>query len=296
VQKYLEHDVHADISDKCEIYVLRCRIIVPLAREECFAISSSPHVEKSRSEPGEDKSMTAGVGEALVGKIAERALPKGLDLLRSWWSGKRLLLLGPSGAGKTSFWKFLESDYLRPAGDVRRTLTEKAGRNVALSIGDERRGRIQLWHPRDVPGHMGAEKHIEYVERYKPNCIVIVLDATRFDLRPGEGVSSIVWLEQFCNALETTLKYNRKVASKLERVIILINKWDQIPDKDKLEVQNRFEQRVRKVVEASLKAGPYKPGDVIIERCALVRGDNEEKTESNKTLANNALVRLAAAF
>jgi hypothetical protein len=243
--------------------------------------------------------MPTGVEEgASIGlEVAERLLPKGIEWARAWWSGKRVLILGPARSGKTSFFKYLESDLLLPQADSKITSEVKEGKNITLVLGQKRRIKIRIWKPRDVPGQSAPDKQVLYVERYKPQCIVVILNATMFFLERGrEAETSLEWLRMFCHELNLKLVQRDRLAARLQSLSVVMNKWDKIQfasDAEDKQLRGEFEQKVREILDEQLDNSFYRKGgpsviDVI--PCALVRSPYEG------SLADEAVSRVASSL
>jgi len=238
-----------------------------------------------------------GLEEALIGQVAERVIPSGINYVKAWWSGKRMLILGPARSGKTSFINYLESDILFPERRSKITTKVKKRKTFVFSLGDKRKVRIPIWKPRDVPGQVSPKEHVSYVERYKPDCLVIVLDATKFFLDPGhEAESSLEWLKEFCQYLDSLLIEDPGLARNINSMVVVMNKWDKIPSKDdKDEEANKeaFTVYVREVLDQFLANEFYrKEGSNVIQiiPCALV------ESKYKKALADYAVNSVASSL
>lgn len=235
----------------------------------------------------EDSMLTgleAKAAEKTTEIIIERLAPKITGYGKMLWSGKKFLILGPPRSGKTSFINFLEYDLFQPEKITSITFNVATGDDRVLKLGGNRSLTLRVRKPRDVPGQMPLQQ-IQYVEEYKPHCIVVVLDATKFWGVPASE-SSLQWLEEFCRHLDILLKKNKKVARKLKSMVVVMNKWDKITAKDKEDDKtNRalFESYVRDILDKSLNNEfYYKGGANVIDvmPCALVKsllGDGPAK-------------------
>jgi hypothetical protein len=243
--------------------------------------------------------MPTGAEELLGKEVAERLIPKGVELLQSWWSGRRLLILGPARAGKTSFLKYLESDILFPERPTKITAKVEKGDSFIFSLGEKRKTKVRIWKPRDVPGQVAPEEHVLYVERYKPDCIVIVLDATKFFLDPPDPSNcSLEWLREFCRQFNSVLIRNKKLARHLRSMTVIMNKWDKIPCSGRnstadIDTRKRFESSVRAILDECLNNEFYSKGKgTVIEvvSCSLVKSDYQ------KALADGAVNTVASSL
>gem|GEM_PF-5488367 len=208
-----------------------------------------------------------------------------------------MLILGPARSGKTSFINYLESDILFPERRSTITTKVKKRKTFVFSLGEKRKVRIPIWKPRDVPGQVSPKEHVSYVERYEPDCIVIVLDATKFFLDPGhKAESSLEWLKEFCQYLNSLLIRDPGLAKNIDSMVVVMNKWDKIPsknDKDDEVNKEAFALYVRDVLDQYLNNEFYrKDGSNVVHiiPCALV------ESKYQKALADYAVNSVASSL
>jgi GTPase SAR1 family protein len=244
-----------------------------------------------------EDSMPTGVEEAVLGTVAERLIPSGISWVKAWWSGKRMLILGPARSGKTSFINYLESDILFTERKSKITTRVTKRKSFVFALGEKRKVKIPIWKPRDVPGQVSPEKHVSYIERYEPDCIVVVLDATKFFLDPGrEAESSLEWFKEFCQHLNSLLLRDPGLARSIDSMVVVMNKWDKIPstnDKDDEANKEAFALYVREILDQYLSNMFYRkdgPNVIDVIPCALV------ESKCKKVLADYAVNSIASSL
>jgi GTPase SAR1 family protein len=235
---------------------------------------------KNPAHAAEETSMLTGLEEKAAEKAAEvlvqQVMPKITDYGKMLWSGRQFLILGPARSGKTSFFTYLEDQLLEPEKTTSVTVGVHKGDNKILRIGPDKSLILRVRKPRDVAGQAPIHQ-IEHIKDYTPNCIVIVLDATKFFGVPAAD-SALEWLRQFCGYLDVLLNSNKKIAKKLRSMIVVMNKWDKIAaetknaDEEK-EYRELYQLYVREILDNNLHNSFYiKDGinNIEIISCALV--------------------------
>src|SRR5262245_28184548 len=216
-----------------------------------------------------ETSMVSGVEAKLVETGAklfiEHGVPKLADYGKMLWSGKTFLILGPARSGKTSFLDFLEYLILEPEKTTSVTVGVHKGANKILKIGPDKSLTLRVRKPRDVAGQ-AAIHEIAHVKDYTPNCIVIVLDATKFFNVP-EPDNALDWLRQFCGHLDILLGSNKKTAKRLKSMIVVMNKWDKVAavtkdSQDEKEYRDLYVSYVRDVLDNTLHNEFYTKGGI----------------------------------
>jgi GTPase SAR1 family protein len=224
-------------------------------------------------------SMAAEIG----GKLAEETL-KGLvpwvkKKYRTWRHGKTVLILGPARVGKTNLFYYLLYKILNPVEETEITtdITSHRTEPKTLKIGEGL--SVIIKKPLDASGHVSAFRQVQDVEKYKPHCIVIVVDATAFYKGGSERENSLAWLREFCQHIDVSLSTNRKIARQLKSMFVVVNKWDRIAAQDKYDGEDNketwelYELEVREILEGRLNNPFYKKGGNKIIRvlpCTLV--------------------------
>ncbi len=171
-----------------------------------------------------------GAFEISEEKALRRGRPKGWARLRTYATGKEILVLGPSSAGKSKFAEYLQLGRLHPEGEREMTygLTKSPTFVLTLAADPEasRSGGLGLVlnvrRTVDTPGQTGPVQHASLVGERKPHAIVIMLDGSK------PIGATINWLSLFCNRLDTVLRKSRHVQKKLREIAVVLNKRDKI--------------------------------------------------------------------
>jgi GTPase SAR1 family protein len=227
-----------------------------------------------------EDSMAEAIGEIVAGEVAKGAFSWLKQKYRTWRHGKTLLIVGPARVGKTNLFYYLLHRILNPEEITEPTqdITSHDSEPIPLKIGEG--FTVIIRKPLDVPGDVKALRQIQYVETCEPHCLVIVLDATTFYTGKGEMDNSLAWLKEFCWHLNVSLTTNQKIARRLKSMFVIINKWDKVATKDKVESQDNketwdiFELEVRDILDERLINPFYRKGGNKIIRvlpCALVQ-------------------------
>lgn len=171
-----------------------------------------------------------------------RSAGKGLARLLTYAIGKEILVLGPSGAGKTKFTEYLRLGALDPAGKREMTYHIRKSPSFVVGVGTDRQLALKVRRAVDTPGQVGPWQHGSLVGRRKPHAIIVVLDSTT-------AVSTTVaWLRLFCSRLDTVLRDRSYVRRKLSEMVILLNKRDRIDNAE----FDQLRRGVREVLEQHL--------------------------------------------
>lgn len=142
--------------------------------------------------------------------------------------GKRILIVGPTEAGKTSLCDYLRYRALHPPGYTQRTISKNDTGAFLLSYKESGSVNAQVKCVVELPGHVGPIKHAQDAFDRKPHAIIVVTDLTA----PSQGQnSSAVWVQSFFEHLELQWAGARRVYNPLQFCAILLNKMDQ---KDKV--------------------------------------------------------------
>jgi GTPase SAR1 family protein len=219
------------------------------------------------------------VGGKVVEEIAKTAItqvtPSVVNYLKTWWVNHNIIVLGPARVGKTSFLDYLRHGILLQEQPTGRTLEPDRQSNFAIKLGRDGTLVLRVWSPIDIPGDYSAYEQINSIEEFRPNSIVIALDATS----PLEGpvsISSIVWLEEFCQRLDILLQKDKELSNTLRTITVIMNKWDKFSDDSGTDTKHKqqFESSVKKIIDQYLKSSfsYYKGNKTIpIMRCSLVK-------------------------
>ncbi len=195
-----------------------------------------------------------------------RAATKGLARLFTYAVGKEILVLGPSGAGKTKFTEYLRLGALDPASKREMTYHIRKSPSFVVGFGSNRQVTLKVRRAVDTPGQVGPWQHGTLVGRRKPHAIIVVLDSTT------ALSTTVAWLRLFCSRLDTVLRDRSYVKRKLSEILILLNKRDRIDD-------HQFQQLqagVREVLEQHLTIvlGADRARAIPVVECISVQTDH----------------------
>ena len=196
-------------------------------------------------------------------EMMRRTLVTWFSRLTTYARGKEILIVGPGSAGKTKFAQYLRWGALDPEG--RRDMTYGVTESPAFVLGAGREQGLTLRVRRavDTPGQVGPRQHAKLVGRRKPHAVVVMLDCST-------SLSATVrWLCLFCNSLDTVLRRGSYAARRLEAIVVVLNKWDQIEGGQSDELR----QAVREVLNQylSVPLGVERVGAIPILDCVSVQ-------------------------
>ena len=206
-----------------------------------------------------------------------RVAPKGLSRLFTYATGKDILVVGPSGAGKTKFGEYLKWGILSQEGTREMTYHITKSATFAICIG-EGGFTLKVRRAMDTPGQTGPVDHATLVGQRKPHAVIVVVDCTK------EPASSLRWLHLFFDRLDTVIRKNNAVLKRLDGMVVLLNKRDKVR-KPKL---NRLREDVEEVLaeHLSVSMGADYVRAIPILECVSV------ETRRGSTLIDNVIAQL----
>ena len=154
--------------------------------------------------------------------IIRRAGPKGLSRLFAYVAGKEILIVGSSSAGKTKFAEYLRLGVLDQEGKRQMTYYVSKSPAFVVQVGSQRNLALRIRRAVDTPGQTGPVQHASLVGLRKPHIVIVMLDCSK-------PLSSILrWLRLFCDRLDTVLRKGSYVKTKLDSIVVVLNKRDKI--------------------------------------------------------------------
>jgi GTPase SAR1 family protein len=171
--------------------------------------------------------VTGGeVGTAIkAAEVIGRAVPKGYELVKSWWTAKEFLVVGQARAGKTTFCDYLRLGFFDDAKRTEETPEiERSGR-FNIELGRDKALKLVVSNAVDIPGQVGAVEHANLAFERNPHAIIVVLDLTT-PLSGEPDRASGDWLRRFCRRLEVKWRVNGKRKNKLQAMLVVMNKRD----------------------------------------------------------------------
>jgi GTPase SAR1 family protein len=180
-------------------------------------------------------------------KAPGRVAPRGLARLFTYATGKDILVVGPSGAGKTKFSEYLRMGILSQSRTREMTYHVTSSATFVIRV---REGGFTLKVRRavDTPGQTGPIDHASMVGERKPHAVIIVLDSSK------ETAATLRWLHLFCNRLDTVLRRGSFAQKKLDGVLVLLNKRDRISKKKFNEIKDDVAEVLARHLSVSIGA------------------------------------------
>jgi GTPase SAR1 family protein len=180
-------------------------------------------------------------------KTTQRLAPKGLSRLFTYATGKDILVVGPSGAGKTKFAEYLRAGILGQEG--MREMTYHITPSATFVISVPQRGfTLKVRRAVDTPGQTGPVSHASLIGERKPHAVIIVLDSSE------EPSTLSRWLRLFCNRLDTILRKGSFGQKRLNGILVLLNKRDKITKKEAGRLRQDVEDALTRHLSVALGA------------------------------------------
>lgn len=203
-------------------------------------------------------------GEFSEVSAVRRGRPKGLARLRTYATGKEILVLGPSSAGKSKFAEYLQLGRLHPEGQREMTYGLTKSPTFTLTLGVDGRVALNVRRTVDTPGQTGPVQHAGLVGERKPHAVVVMLDSSR------PIATSVKWLDLFCDRLDTVLRKGHHIRNKLREIVVVLNKRDKIDPAERDELA----ARVRQVLDRHLAVvlGPDRAAAIPVLECICIEG------------------------
>lgn len=153
------------------------------------------------------------------------------------WQGSRLLILGASGVGKTTLWRYLETGKIVNPESVEKTLkpTQLGGQEGKIKIKDIKIAGIKtrLAKAVDLPGDKEFRSTWRpVVDATKPEGIIFLMDhALNPRTVPSIGYDSVRLQEHYetLDHLTKLILNNDSVKTNLQAFLVLVNKSDSFP-------------------------------------------------------------------
>lgn len=206
-----------------------------------------------------------GIALKLTAATITRATPPIWSWLLTRFGGLELLVLGPGGAGKTSF-----ADYLRfgtldlPSARHHKTVEVTTSGSFTLQMGRDRALKLRVKRTVDVPGQTGPAAHAELLAKRRPDVLMILLDA---GCKVSENAD---WLTQFCDRLDHLARQDSALLAKTKHILIVVNKVDALPAGTSYA---DHEKALRDVLRASLQGAFSKSqiDSIPIQPCVAIQ-------------------------
>ncbi len=225
---------------------------------------------------GKDRATPVRQGTKAIMRIS----PRRISWLRTYATGKELLILGPSGAGKTTFAEYLRLGILEPEGKQEMTYAITKSPTFSVAVGPEGTLILKVRRAVDPPGQVGPLQHATLVGRRKPHAVIVMLDASK------TVSATISWLRLFCDRLDTVLRKKPSAQRRLSEIVVVLNKRDKINKKR----SDKVKRDVQKVLSRYLSVvlGTTRACSIPVSECISVR------TKPRRVSIDDVITDLAA--
>jgi GTPase SAR1 family protein len=189
-----------------------------------------------------EPTISAGTIIKVSSAIISKA-PQGIELVKSWWKGKTVLIVGQLRAGKTTFLEYFQHGFWGDEKETERTqesvptarFTVKLGRNESLELYVS----TVIDTSGQAPTYQLAEKSFEK----NPHAILIFMDLTQ-PLKKSEE-----WLYDFCRKLEDYWRSHKAKVNRIRTIVLVLNKIDKV-DYEMIKTRRKAFQ---KILDAELR-------------------------------------------
>lgn len=171
----------------------------------------------------------------------ERLGPTGIMWVRTKILGNKILCVGPTEAGKTSFSDYLAFGTLEQEGEHVKTLSDYDSPHLAINMGKNKSLQLRVKAVSDVRGHIGPEEHAKLVGEKRPHSIVVVFDASSTKIAEIED-----WLKKFFDHLNDVLDKQTKIKRKVKSIVCVLNKYDRLKEDDFKKIKAKAQKEFRR--------------------------------------------------
>jgi len=228
-------------------------------------------------------------GSELYAPAAEeliRLIPKGFGLVKRWWVGKEVLIIGQPRAGKTTFREYLQYALFDDEKPTDETAEIESTKQIDIGIGQRGNLKLNVKRAIDTPGQVGAVEHANLAFQENPHGLIIVLDLTApLDGEPDRA--SATWLKRFCRRYEAKWRVDRNRKNRLKAIVVIMSKADKLASGTIDERRKIYKE----ILDTELKDARGKMLDgVAVLPCSMVTNPHGTR------LMDNVVAYLAAAF
>lgn len=206
----------------------------------------------------------AKVGVAVISKA-----PTGLQIIKSWWKGKTILIIGQERAGKTTFLDYFQHGIWGEERDTIRTIRDLPTARFNVKLGHNETLEFCVTTAIDTAGQSPQFQQAEKIIEKNPNALLIFMDLSK----PHK--SSVEWLEELCRRIENQWRANKRKRNKIQSIILVMNKKDKV-DTKMIETRKKA---FKKILDSELKDARGKMiDDIVIVSTVMVTNPNETKS------------------
>ncbi|MCA0133870.1 GTPase domain-containing protein [Winogradskyella alexanderae] len=183
-------------------------------------------------EPVSTIGATISVADKAIDVVKTYA-PKYIDWARTKLFGKRIILIGPGEAGKSSFIDYLLFGELTDEGDTSRNIAVKKTGLLNLNYGRNEQYTLRLKYAIDTVGQTGATNHALLAYEQNPHAMIIVFDSTEYG-SSDKNKDALIWSKEFTEQFERQwINNSSNKKNKLKGIIVVLNKLDKLTEDDK---------------------------------------------------------------
>ena len=186
--------------------------------------------------------ISAGTMIKVSSAIISKA-PQGIELVKSWWKGKTILIVGQLRAGKTTFLEYFQHGFWGDIKETERTLESVPTARFTVKLGRNESLELYVSTVIDTSGQSPTYQLAEKTFEKNPHAILIFMDLTQSLSKSEE------WLYGFCRKLEDYWRANKTKANRIRTIILALNKIDKV-DEEVIKTRRKVFQ---KILDAELR-------------------------------------------
>ena len=213
--------------------------------------------------------ITTVGGAAILGAV--KYSPRAMKRMKRWFLGTNFVILGPPGAGKTSFINYLRHNHFADVYPTTRTLTVDEIGSFPVDKGGD--FKLEVSNGIDTPGDLPLKDQIGVIISKRPQTLILWTALTDPDAED--------WLASICLSLNQRLLEDRTMAKKLKSLTVVMNKKDEVTDEQIKERDKRFHSIIANTLRPALGDNVDK---ISIIPCTLLMAKGGEKAANTVLL------------